>query len=414
MKFSFAQANIKKTLLLPVYAVVGMVALVVPRDPQLWVFGRKSGFGEGPWRVLEEVRIHCPEARMVWIAQDDKDIELASNAGVECYRRTSWAAFRVTLRAAHIVVTHGLGDVVRPAALGGALIQLWHGTPLKRIGLDSPVTYRMGKGWLGRLSDWAILTLHRAAFRLPAAYIAASAISSQRLQSAFGVPAGKVLDIGDPRCDCLQMQDQLRERATARAQLTKLWGVADLPEKLWLYAPTWRDGDPDPGIPSIEELRKLAELCERGGGWLVIRSHPHGYGMEGLSGCAGTSAIFRFLTVDAVNDATPLLHAIDGLITDYSAIAMDYSLLERPIYFFAPDLKKYASERGLYEPYEQFTDGVWSSDWAGVAAAIERDARDAQSYRASCERSRAMKARYHRHVDGKAAERLVAHLASGS
>ncbi|MEZ5214643.1 MAG: CDP-glycerol glycerophosphotransferase family protein [Microbacterium sp.] len=45
-----------------------------------------------------------------------------------------------TARARVIVITHGFGDVNRYAATGGVIVQLWHGIPLKRIGLDAAVT----------------------------------------------------------------------------------------------------------------------------------------------------------------------------------------------------------------------------------------------------------------------------------
>ena len=47
----------------------------------------------------------------------------------------------------------------------------------------------------------------------------------------------------------------------------------------------------------------------------------------------------------AVND---LLIAADILITDYSAIAFDYSILCRPIFCYAYDYDRYLMERGTY------------------------------------------------------------------
>ena len=47
----------------------------------------------------------------------------------------------------------------------------------------------------------------------------------------------------------------------------------------------------------------------------------------------------------AVND---LLIAADVLITDYSAIAFDYSILCRPIFCYAYDYDTYLAERGTY------------------------------------------------------------------
>ena len=47
----------------------------------------------------------------------------------------------------------------------------------------------------------------------------------------------------------------------------------------------------------------------------------------------------------AVND---LMIAADILITDYSSIAFDYSILCRPIFCYAYDYDSYLAERGTY------------------------------------------------------------------
>ncbi len=52
-----------------------------------------------------------------------------------------------------------------------------------------------------------------------------------------------------------------------------------------------------------------------------------------------------------------LLAAADICITDYSSVVFDFSLLEKPILFFAYDLERYYDERGFYYPYETFVPG---------------------------------------------------------
>ncbi len=51
----------------------------------------------------------------------------------------------------------------------------------------------------------------------------------------------------------------------------------------------------------------------------------------------------------------PDIHALmlvsDHLITDYSSAIFEYSLLGRPMAFFAPDLEAYERERGFYLDY---------------------------------------------------------------
>lgn len=407
MKFSFVKANATKILLLPLYVAVGLFASVLPRNRRLWVFGRKSGFGEGPLRVLQEVRRRHPDFRLIWMAQSENDKIEAESAGVACVTRKSVAGFVATLRAGVVVLTHGLGDVNRPAAPGAKIIQLWHGTPLKLISLDAPATYRAGDGAVGRLLGAMMLLPYRAAYRTPSVYVAACETSAARFETAFGIPASKILVAGDPRCDCLWSSNGEQARVDARQALAALWGRAALPDRILMYAPTWRDGETDPGVPGAGDWQAIAAACERINAMLVIRSHPHGYGMEDVSLDAEMRERIRFLPATVVNDVTPYLHAIDGLITDYSALAMDYAQLERPIYFFAPDLAAYERTRGLYEPYGEFTEGVWDTCWLQVLSSIEATQPGTPAYHQKIENSRRMKHRYHAYSDGMASSRVV-------
>ena len=55
--------------------------------------------------------------------------------------------------------------------------------------------------------------------------------------------------------------------------------------------------------------------------------------------------------------AEKLLLLADVCITDYSSIAFEYSILERPMLFFAYDLDDYLDERGMYLDYDEVTPG---------------------------------------------------------
>ena len=49
-------------------------------------------------------------------------------------------------------------------------------------------------------------------------------------------------------------------------------------EPLVLYAPTWRDGEPDPAQPTEAEAERIAAALESLGARLLVRSHPLGEG----------------------------------------------------------------------------------------------------------------------------------------
>jgi len=89
-KFTFAQANAAKLIRLPLYVIAGAIALLFPRKRELWVFGRKTGVGEGPLRLLRVAQQEYPQLRLVWIAQDQAQCDEAKILGLEVHLKSSW------------------------------------------------------------------------------------------------------------------------------------------------------------------------------------------------------------------------------------------------------------------------------------------------------------------------------------
>ena len=65
---------------------------------------------------------------------------------------------------------------------------------------------------------------------------------------------------------------------------------------------------------------------------------------------------FAFLAT-AADPTDSLLIAADAMVTDYSSVVFEYSLLGRLMAFFAYDLDDYNDWRGFYYDYDQMTPG---------------------------------------------------------
>ena len=100
---------------------------------------------------------------------------------------------------------------------------------------------------------------------------------------------------------------------------------------------------------------------------LLVRTHPLGRGSY-VDGAARSPRI-HLLGPDLMRDVNPVLWAVDAIVTDYSSIVFDFALVGRPVVFFAPDLAEYASMRGYYLPFEEFTGDRAVTTWA---AALDR------------------------------------------
>ena len=379
--FTFGAGNARKVLRLPLYALGALATLLVPRTPRLWVFGSGIGVGEGALPLYRAARAALPDSvRLVWLAGSSAELTAAIAAGLDAERRSGWRGFRLTLRARVLVVTHGFGDVNRYATRGGFVVQLWHGIPLKRLHLDSDATLRVSFLPNHRLVRAVLARAYRLAGRGIGLFPVASQLVAPRIAGAFGIAPDRVVVTGDPRDDVLLTGTVEARRTAARELLTEAVGELPPRARVILSAPTWRDGGVDPGAPDDATWGVIAEWLERTNAVLLVRTHPLGKG--DYAGGPLRSDRIRMLGSDVLAEITPALPAVDALVTDYSSIAYDYSLVGGPIVFLAPDLEHYAKRRGLYLPYRAFAGGQQVASWpdaldrldavgrAGSAAAI--------------------------------------------
>jgi CDP-glycerol glycerophosphotransferase len=223
-------------------------------------------------------------------------------------------------------------------------VQSWHGTPLKRIGLDvveTTETAMNGKAEIdGRYRDEA---------RKITYFVSAAPFSTQVFASAFGLPAAGAgspfVETGNPRNDVLAVAGP-DDVAAARERLGIPPGV-----RVLLYAPTWRDDQHDPrsGYVYRQPLDLDRLRASLGDGWLVLfRAH---YLVTKVIDFAAHRDFLR--DVSGVDEINELCLAADVLVTDYSSVYFDFALLDRPMVFFMYDLDRYAGAlRGFYLPVQ--------------------------------------------------------------
>jgi len=396
--FSFGAGNARKLATLPLYAAGRLVTLLVPRSRDAWVFGCGAGIGDGALAMWDVMAAHGHRA--VWLIGSGREATDAVAHGIRTLPKSSLRGLWHTARARVVVVTHGFGDVNRYAVSGAFVVQLWHGIPLKRIGLDSPETLRppaaLG-GAAARLARRVLAAMFRGAAHRIRVLPAASHAVRGRLESAFGLPDERVPVTGEPRVDVLSRGTPEQRRANARAAVESAVGDLGPRSRLVLYAPTWRDGAADPAIPSTRDWRAIVDVLDRHDAVLLVRSHPLGAGNYAPP---QTTDRVRRLDSDRVADVTPLLPALDALVTDYSSLAFDAALVPLPVLFLAPDLDDYAQRRGFYGTYADVAGDDWATDWAGTVAQLDAALGDPAENARRVAQSAALSERVHAFRDG--------------
>lgn len=370
------------------------------------MFGSAAGIGDGAQALWEVARAQGHEA--VWLVNSDREARAAAEQGIATVPKMSVAGWWATARAGVIVVTHGFGDVNRYATAGAFVVQLWHGIPLKRIGLDSPITVQTPLLSRSRWGRAVMRALYRGTQSAIDVLPAASHRARGRLESAFGLPPGRVVVTGEPRVDVLSQGEPAERRRAGRTRIATALldsGQQLIPDdhRVIIYAPTWRDGADDPAIPDASDWAAIDSLLRKHKATLLIRSHPLG---EGQYIVPTTVENVRMLGSSAASDVTPLLPGIDVLVTDYSSMAFDVGLLRMPVVYLAPDVAQYARTRGFYGRYRDVAGTDYARTWGEAIAQLDRLLDDADEFSVRAEQSAALSEKVHAFRDGGNARRV--------
>ena len=298
-------------------------------------------YSDSPRAIYEYMRKHRPEYRLVW-SIDKRSTELFERHGVPYVKRFTPKWFMEFPRAKYWVNNVRLPGWM-PKPPGTIYVQTWHGTPLKKLGLDIETVHMPGtdtdnyrRNFLSESSKWDFL-------------VSPNAYSTNIFKRAFGFK-GEVIESGYPRNDLLTNFAESDVRTVRKAL-----GIPD-GKKVMLYAPTWRDHDfYEKGKYKFEFQFDLKQWKDQFSDEWVLLTRMHYLIAENFDFSGYDGAV---IDVSHYPDIRELYITSDLLITDYSSVFFDYSVLGRPIVFYMYDLDQYRDQlRGFYFAIEEEAPG---------------------------------------------------------
>jgi CDP-ribitol ribitolphosphotransferase len=264
------------------------------------------------------------------------------------------------------------------------LIQLWHGAgAFKKFGYS-----RLGQPGGPKINSKD----HR---NYTKAVVSSKNVVPQYAEG-FDILEESILPLGIPRTDIFFDEAYKNEkRKELYDQYPFLKG-----KKVILFAPTFRGRGRKEAHYPIENLdfEKLYETFKDEYVFLfklhfiVLNKVIIPYKYAGF--------FYDFTDYREVND---LLLITDLLITDYSSICFEYSLLDKPMLFFAYDVEEYISKRGFYYEYQSFIPGHLVKDSNQLIEKI-------QNKDFAQQKVKPFRDYFFDYQDGKASERVVNHL----
>lgn len=238
-----------------------------------------------------------------------------------------------------VIVTDDYLKYLRTVRLreGQKVVQLWHASgAFKRFGLDAP----------SRLTRIEEFNTHSQYSDV----CVSSEYVRQFYAHAFGIDMETVKALGSPRTDALL--DKEKQKLDKEELITRHPLLRD--KKVYVYLPTFREKD---GVvthfnPEIDWEKLNDELSDDE--VFIIGRHP-------VMKKEFFKDAFYSRLKDYTFEPTPLLLAVaDVVITDYSSVIFDASLLDKPVLFYCPDYDSY--EREFYLDYEKDLPGEMIKD----------------------------------------------------
>jgi len=290
-------------------------------------------------------------------------------------------------RAVFIMEVSQRLDICKPRK-GTEIIQLWHGCgAFKQWGYST-----IDLAWGTSASKYKWFPSNR--FYTYTSVSAAEVIP--HYAEAFNCPATTIHPWGAPRTDFF-FQPGIAEQC--RQQVLEAFPeIAQ--RKIVIYAPTFRGNSlinsrHDDVLEYDYMAKKLGESCA-----LLLKPHPRS--RKPIPAPAPGETPFLFDAADMPIER--LLCAADLVISDYSSLIFEYSLMGRPMLFYPYDLANYDKTRSFYYPYLDFVPGDLAWDTEDVADGIRANLFEGKFDAARVE---AFRAKFMEACDGKSTERIV-------
>ncbi len=209
----------------------------------------------------------------------------------------------------------------------------------------------------------------------------------------WGINDSQVLPTGMPRID--EFLDEAYRKKKTKELYEKYPMCKD--KKVILFAPTYRGTNKANAHYPYEliDFPKLYELC--GDKYVVLfKMHPW------VASAVPIPEQYkdRFADVGRYPNINDLFYFTELLITDYSSNIFEYSLMRKPMLFFAFDEIQYSFSRGFHRPYEESAPGKVCHTFAEVLEAIAQKDFDYPKVEEYVEK-------HFDHIDSHASDRVI-------
>lgn len=323
--------------------------IFVKRDPKLWVFSAWEGvrYSDNSRSLFEYINEHNEKnIQCIWMTKREDVYENILKKGFKATLIGTNECKKYQKKAGVAIRTHGLDDFGDfPYILGAYNVHVCHG-----IGGNKRTYYALRKSnEIKKLLSIMKAKIFNYAYRDMT--IATSSFCEKTIRietlSTKDMPI-----IGLSRNDLII--EPIKEICEVfNNEFIRKNGLS-IKYKYITFMPTYRPLEKsqktlENTIKMLVDNETLNNLLKENAAKFIIKLH---YATD-ISKLNGTENIF-IIKDEEVEDTQKLIRLSDLLITDYSSCAMDFSLKQKDVIFFTPDLDEYEKETGFYKEFMDF------------------------------------------------------------
>lgn len=287
-----------------------------------------KGFGCNPKYIALEMLKRNPGWDIVWVVKEDK---YKFPKGIRTVKWDSKEAI-YELATAVVWVDNQRKLWYHRKRKKQFFIETWHGgaETLKKIGADNPANFDN--------KPYEHTSHHMN--RIVNIMVSNGKLCNEIYKSAF-LYNGKILECGSPRNDILVNCPKNFE--------AKVKNFFNIPHNahIVIYAPTYRNGRKTDKM-QLDGHKMLDALSGKfGGDWYMLkRLHP-----TMAQSASGLDYGGNIINASEYDDMQELLAASDVLVSDYSSVIGEFSIMKKPVFLYAEDISDYSRERDFYVDY---------------------------------------------------------------
>lgn len=372
--------------------VIFKVASKLPNDKLVYFesFHGKQ-FSDNP-RALYEYLAQQTDYKLIWGVKKGYE-SVFEQQSIPFVTRFSVKWFLTMPRAKYWIINTRLPKWFYKSS-NNIYLQTWHGTPLKRLGLDIEDVQMPGTNT--KLYRQNIITESKRWDYM----VSPNRYSTDIFERAFQVERSKIIETGYPRNDKLVNE---QHNADYIQRIKKSLNIPT-DKKVVLYAPTWRDDKfITKGTYELNLNLDIEKMRQQLSDDFVILLRMHYLVVTRVE----ENDAF-VIDVSDYKDIAELYLISDILITDYSSVMFDFGVLKRPQIFYAYDLEDYGDRlRGFYMDYKHSLPGPIVENEDELIKALQNSNQLSTLY---ADKLNQFYQKYCSLEDGKASKKVIDHL----